>query len=146
MTPSLVLAFSLLLSTQGGGNSSKLSPDISKLSSGAPVQVIVQYVHSPTDRDDQKTLAVGGLLRKKFKHTKSRAIRVPRTALAALAADPNVAYVSPDRPVHAKLDYTTTAVNAPAAWSASWVGTGVGVAVIDSGISAHPDLTGARNR
>ena len=33
-------------------------------------------------------------------------------------------------------------VNAPAAWSAGLTGAGVGVAVLDSGVAAHPDLAG----
>ena len=33
-------------------------------------------------------------------------------------------------------------VNAPAAWKAGLTGTGVGVAVLDSGVAAHPDLAG----
>src|SRR5581483_8884263 len=52
----------------------------------------------------------------------------------------NVAYVSLDRPLAASLDYSAAGVNAPAAWTSGWDGTGIGVAVIDSGIYNHPDL------
>jgi serine protease AprX len=45
--------------------------------------------------------------------------------------------------VAASLDYSTVAVNAPTAWNAGLDGTGVGVAVIDSGIYPHPDLNTA---
>jgi len=33
-------------------------------------------------------------------------------------------------------------VNAPAAWKAGFTGAGVGIAVLDSGVAAHPDLAG----
>ena len=34
------------------------------------------------------------------------------------------------------------AVNAPAAWNAGLTGAGIGVAILDSGVAAHPDLAG----
>ncbi|GAC1700226.1 MAG: hypothetical protein NVS9B6_13530 [Candidatus Limnocylindrales bacterium] len=36
----------------------------------------------------------------------------------------------------------TGAVNAPAAWAAGLTGAGIGVAILDSGVAAHPDLAG----
>jgi len=57
-----------------------------------------------------------------------------------LEGNPNVKYVSVDREIHHKLDYTAAAVNASAAWNAGTVGSGVGVAIIDSGINADPNL------
>jgi len=51
-----------------------------------------------------------------------------------VASDPNVTYISPDRTLAARLDYTASAVNASAVWKAKLNGTGVGLAVIDSGI------------
>jgi serine protease AprX len=63
----------------------------------------------------------------------------------ALSNQPNVSYISPDRSVAASLDYTTAGVEAPPAGSSWWDGTGVGVAVIDSGIYGHPDLLSTRS-
>jgi subtilisin family serine protease len=40
----------------------------------------------------------------------------------------------------AKLDYTAAAINAPTAWQSGWDGTGVGVAIIDSGITVTQDF------
>ena len=51
-----------------------------------------------------------------------------------------------DPPVGARLDYTTTAVGAPAAWEDGMGGAGVTVAVLDSGIAPHPDLTRPKSR
>jgi serine protease AprX len=74
--------------------------------------------------------------------------------LAALAADPDVAYIAPDRALYsttngsptAVLDYHTDTVNAPVAWAQGLDGTGIGVAVIDSGIIDIPDLHGQNYR
>jgi len=38
------------------------------------------------------------------------------------------------------------AINAPAAWAAGYTGKGITVAVIDTGIYPHPDLTEPTNR
>jgi serine protease AprX len=51
-----------------------------------------------------------------------------------------VTYISLDRSVAGTLDYTAAAVDAPLAWSYGLDGTGVGIAVIDSGVYSHPDL------
>ena len=60
------------------------------------------------------------------------------------SADPKVAYISLDRPVRGSLaqatDYADVAVGANIAASYGLTGKGVGVAIMDSGISAHPDL------
>ena len=65
--------------------------------------------------------------------------------VVALSNQSNVAYISLDRSLAASLDYSAGAVNAPAAWSAGLDGTGVGIAIIDSGIYSHPDLNRANS-
>jgi subtilisin family serine protease len=64
----------------------------------------------------------------------------PLSALSRLANDPDVAYISPNRPVAGANDFTEATVGADVAQSYGWNGAGIGVAVIDSGISDHPDL------
>src|SRR5207253_10324488 len=56
---------------------------------------------------------------------------VPANRLEHLSRNPNISYISQDRPLASLLNNTAPAVNANIAWSQGWDGTGIGVAVID---------------
>jgi serine protease AprX len=68
------------------------------------------------------------------------AVKLPAAVVSILALDPSIAYISPDRAVAGTLDLTTAAVNADVAYQAGYTGSGVGIAIVDSGIYNHPDL------
>jgi serine protease AprX len=70
-------------------------------------------------------------------------LKIPSFLIPWLKANPAIKYISPDRPTTKFLDLTTAAVSANVAWQSGWDGTGVGVAVIDSGIALKHDLTAA---
>src|SRR6266566_1615778 len=123
----------------------KLSKDLDALKgshSGATVDVIIQFNQTPTDAHHQKVQNKGGVLKTKLDFIKGAHYSVPVESLDALADDPDVAYISPDRRLSGSLDNTAAAVNAKVAWQSGWDGTGIGVAVIDSGITYHSDLYG----
>ena len=126
----------------------KLSKDLEELKSGlsgATVDVIIQFKQAPTDAQHGKVEGHGGVLKKKLDVIRGAHYSVPVKSLPALADDPDVAYISPNRPLSgtstSTLDYTPESVNAQVAWQ-QWGldGTGVGVAVIDSGVTAVGDL------
>jgi len=74
---------------------------------------------------------------------RSRATELPDGALAALANNPRIAQVSEDRPTAGAMERTSATVGATAVRSDLGVdGTGIGVAVLDSGVAAHDDLLG----
>ncbi|MFN5927705.1 MAG: S8 family peptidase, partial [Roseiflexaceae bacterium] len=80
---------------------------------------------------------------KRFTVFPSIAMHVDATALAALAADPDVARISIDRPRHVTLDRSTKVINAPTVYAAGYTGAGATVAVLDTGVAKnHPFLTG----
>src|SRR6266571_2195780 len=121
----------------------KLSKDLDALkgsNSGGTVDVIIQFNQTPTAAHHQKVQNKGGVLKTKLDFIKGAHYSVPVESLDALADDPDVAYISPDRRLSGALDQTAAAVNANVAWQSGWDGTGIGVAVIDSGINDHPDL------
>ena len=129
----------------------RLSTDLGARNSSDQVDVIVQYRQPPTLIQHQRLLQRGATLTQEFQSLNARAYRVSPSALAELEADPNVLYVSPDRAVHSTavsspaplLDFHTDTANAPAAWAQGLDGSGIGVAVIDSGVDDIPDLHGA---
>ena len=125
------------------GSTTTLSPSalakVSKELSGqlpASIGVIVRYKAMPGDKHHQKVVDGGGQVQNKFDFIRSAHYSVPASMLKQLAEDPEVEFVSPDRPVRGMLDLTTAAVNAGAAASYGLDGTGVGIAIIDSGISS----------
>jgi serine protease AprX len=137
----LLLAAGLCLAH---GNKHKVSRDLEALKSGASgstVDVIIQFNQVPTDAHHKRVQDKGGVLKTKLDVIKGAHYSVPVESLDALADDPDVAYITPDRAVNGALDYTTTAVNAPVAWNIYGLdGSGIGIAIIDSGIHNYNDF------
>ena len=77
-----------------------------------------------------------------YSSIKALHLKVPASLIPLLKANPAIKYITPNRHTSRFLDLTTSAVNANLAWQYGWDGTGVGVAVIDSGIAQKHDLTG----
>ena len=120
----------------------KLAPDLQELSGlrASGMRVIVQFKTPPLERDHNKIHAKGGHRLASLNQKGAALYQVDSKNLSAIAEDENVDYITPDRPVHPMLDYTAATVGAQIAWQAGLDGTGVGVAIIDSGIYPHDDL------
>src|SRR5579859_1617533 len=118
----------------------KVDPALAHAAPQEVVRVIVQYRDVPNPSKNEHVLTLGGSIRQALELVRGHAISLPAAQLERLAADPDVEAIVPDHPVSASLDTVAPAVNAPAAWMANQIGTGIGVAVIDSGVSAHNDL------
>jgi len=138
----LAVALSICLSTACWGGNAKLSSELQGANVPANVDVIIQYNQAPSGNDDQNVVGMGGVVKRKFSHVRGGLYSVPSRALNSLANNPNVAYVSPDRVVHANLDQADVTIGANLAASYNVNGSGVGVAVIDSGVGPSNDLTG----
>jgi serine protease AprX len=137
----LVLA---LAGTAVAQTSSKLSPDLqvaTSSSSSGNLQVVVQYYTPPTQSDLNLLGLVGSLLNQ-LPLVNAIVEILPISGILNLASQPNVKYISLDRSVGGSLSNAAPAVNAPYAWSHGYTGSGVGVAVVDSGIDNVPDLYG----
>jgi serine protease AprX len=135
-------AFYALSPGSAHAESGKVSADLKNMPSQSTVDVIVGFNNVPGEGDYNKLALSGGSLKMKLDVVKSAAYRVPASALDEIANNPAVARIVRDRKVHSKLDYTAAAINAQVAWQAKWTGSGIGVAVIDSGMAKSPDFDG----
>ena len=127
---------------------SKFSSDLQRKSGSSDlITVIVQYRQMPGTSSFKSMQGRGAAIHSRFQTIRAVTMRIPASMLTELENDPNVAYVTPDRPVSMSSNPQTeeyaTAVQADIAASQyGFDGTGIGVAVIDSGIANHSDLQG----
>jgi serine protease AprX len=141
-------------SSPAGKFSADLAPALARAQRGAKatdtVQVIVQYKLAPRAVHEARVQGLGGRLNQRLGLVSGLAATVPVSKLAELEADPDVSSISVDHPVKGMDDFTDAAMNVSAAVNAGYDGTGIGVAVIDSGINSNHvdfwDKTGAFNR
>lgn len=142
----VLLAAPFLLSTMtaSAGDHGKIAPDFAHAHGhvDGTVDVIIQFKHAPQAHHFQELAAHGGRLKFPLYHIQGAAYRIPTKMLAWLEQHPDVAYVSPDRPNRVAFDdEKIPAVMADVAHQQYALdGTGLGVAVIDSGVYNHDDL------
>lgn len=136
----------------GNAAALKFSPELQQTPTDGTgskmVTVIVQYRQMPGTAHLRTMQDAGATIKSKLHTIRAVTMRVPVSMLAELAKNPNVAYITPDRPVKMSSapELFQTAVEADIAASQFALdGTGVGVAVIDSGIAAHADLGNGSN-
>ena len=131
----------------------KISGDALAKSSSEMVDVIIQYKADPGAAQASSIVNADGSLKRALHSIHANAARLPQSMLENLAKDPNINYISVDRPLAARqsvtiggttltnAEYTTEPINAPQVWAQGYDGTGIGIAVIDSGINNVSDLS-----
>jgi serine protease AprX len=131
----------------GGMAAHRFSEDLhQRVAANGMVTVIVQFRQMPNASTLTGMQGRGAAMRNRLHTIRAVTMRIPVSMLAELESNPNVAYVTPDRPVSLTAtneDYTTAVEADVAAATYAQDGTGVGVAIIDSGVSDHPDLHNA---
>jgi serine protease AprX len=129
------------------GHYKKIAADLANftVNPDGTVNVIIQFKKdAPQMYRFREMQAHGGRLKFDLYHIEGAAYRIPANMLAWLENHPYVAYVTPDRPNHPSWDDAAPAVMGTLARQQYGMdGTGVGVAVIDSGVYNHPDLQSA---
>ena len=118
----------------------KLASGLEKFSPNSQADVIVQFNRLPDAALHQKVKKLGGKLRLTLDLIHAGAYTIPANRLEQLANDASVVRISPDSQVKSAMQNAVPAVNATAAWTANLTGSGIGIAIIDSGVSAHFDL------
>ena len=134
------LALAILTAGLAFAKHPKVAADLNTNDPNASVDVIVQFKQAPTYAHHKKVADRGGKHKANLEAVKAGLYSMRADRLDDLARDPDVVYISPDRPVRAFLDYANSTVGADIARRYGWEGAGVGVAVIDSGINNVWDL------
>ena len=124
-----------------GAHHPKIDAELEGKNPDSPVNVIIQYKQGAQPRHLDAVSRRGGQHKGTLHVIKGAAYSLPASALEELANDPDVEQIVPDREVHGMLDTAAQAINAPYAWSLGYHGTGIGIAIIDSGVDPHFDLT-----
>ena len=128
---------------------SKISPDLEGKIKGdftSLIPVIVQTQQGLQEKHKVRLKNLGGNIKDDLSVIKGFSADIPASAVEDLAKDDDVTQISYDAEVHTCLDVAVPAINAPAAWSQGFTGKGITVAVVDTGIYPHPDLTLPSNR
>src|SRR5712692_2899298 len=136
MKKTILLLALFLMALPGFADTSKLAGDLLGLLSNplGSVDVIVQYKSAPTFLDLAQLTALGGTVTGQYSLIPAVKVTLPSAAVVLVSDLLNVAYMSPNRQLLATLDYSAAAVNAAAELQYGLDGTGVGIAIIDSGI------------
>jgi len=121
-------------------DTTKLSPDLQK-STAPKARVVVQYNQPPSLLDLQLLSSLGSLLNA-LPLVNAVVADLPLPNILSLSNQANVKYISLDRTLAPTLSNAAPAVNAFAAWQSGYTGKGIGVALVDSGVSSNPDLNG----
>src|SRR5712692_8851199 len=124
----------------------KLSPDLEGIDPNANINVIVQFKGGPNEENLDLVRAQGGNHIASLHLINAATFTLQGRALKALAAQDQIAYITPDRRVTGSLDSTAAAVNAQVAWTSGYTGSyETGIAVIDRGVSDQKDFYGSES-
>src|SRR6266581_5517761 len=136
--------------TVARADDSKISPELRNLASNQQAQVIVQYAPSTQLNCSglfgligcalNNILTLGGTILGQLPLVNCVVALLDGNGIVSLSNQSNVVYISMDRPLTPSLSTAASAVNAEFAWQSNYTGAGIGVALIDSGVSNQLDL------
>jgi len=128
----MILAFSIML----------LTPNLSVFATTERIPVIIMF----KERQNLELVRkLGGQINIVYRFQPAVAAVIPKQALDALSRNPSVEYVVPDLPIELvdqTLPWGVERIGAPAVHASGNKGTGINVAILDTGIDTdHPDLS-----
>lgn len=131
-------------------DNSKISPDLQNSTYTGQTQVVVQYAPGTQvnctgllgliDCLVNDVVKLGGTILGQLPLVNGVVATLDHNGIVSLSNQSNVVYISKDRPLAPSFDNAAPAVNASAAWQSNYTGSGIGVALIDSGVNSHADL------
>src|SRR6185312_4293516 len=131
-------------------DTSKISPDLQNSTYTGQTQVVVQYAPGTQVSCTgllglvnclvNDVVKLGGAILGQLPLINGLVASLDYNGIVSLSNQSNVVYISKDRPLAPSFDNAAPAVNASAAWQSNYTGSGIGVALIDSGVNNHPDL------
>src|ERR1700680_4175715 len=146
----LVVLLLIVTGTLPYANDSKVSPELRSYKSTQQAQVIVQYAPGTQLNCSElcgligcvvnDVLQLGGAIRGQLPLINGVVALLDGNGIVSLSNQSNVVYISQDRPLTPSVNNAASAVNAEFAWQSNYTGAGVGVALIDSGVSDNLDL------
>lgn len=153
----LGLMLTLAVVASGQDTTSKIASDFSlgslpdssmTTSSSSGLRVAVTTVtavfsYEPTDRAAVDTFvkSSGVTLVRDNPRVGAMTITLASSRVAELAAIPSVSFITPDRKILRNLEYAQPAVYGDIALRNNFTGSNIGIAVIDSGVNTHGDLS-----
>src|SRR5712671_1047007 len=147
-----ILALLLILSATlvAYADDSKISPELRNYPATQKAQIIVQYAPGTQVNCSgllglvfclvNDILKLGGTILGQLPLINGVVALLDGNGIVSLSNQSNVVYISQDRPLTPSLNNAASAVNAEFAWQSNYTGAGVGVALIDSGVSNNLDL------
>jgi len=146
----LTLLLALLAPLSLFADNSKISPDLQNSTSTSQEQVVIQYAPGTQLSCSgifgllgcvvNDVLKLGGAVLGQLPIVNGLVASLDHNGIVSLSNQSNVVYISKDRSLTPFFDNAAPAVNAQVAWQSNYTGAGIGVALIDSGLNAHPDL------
>jgi subtilisin len=107
------------------------------------IHVIILFKEKPTDKHRHEVESVGGDIKRTFKIINAYAADLPQEEIDNLKHNPLVSSIDADLEVKALDTSADTQIRADQVWAAGDTGTGVPVAILDTGIAtAHPEFSG----
>ena len=105
------------------------------------IDVIVRFRRNPGAAERSLVAASGGTVRRQNR-SRWMTLRMPASAVAALADNPSVEFVASDAPLAASMEASRATTGLPTAVmpESALKGAGVTVAVVDSGVALHPEI------
>lgn len=130
-------------------NKPKLCPILSAKISSQSIEklpVIIQMKDNNADNINNLAYGLKGEKKKELPLIKGIACNLTTDLIYKLAEDPNIEYISFDSKVFALLDVATKSIDSKYPHDQGYLGQGITIAVVDTGVAPHNDLIKPNNR